>query len=150
MRGVQELRALQTVTWLEHVEADCIEQAACMLWPAGLRAHSTTLLCRSGSWTPVRADQRRLWACSGPWARTPTAPACRSSPGQVLAPTQRSGHAGAGRPADSDPGGAREDQPDGAGRAAHALPRGHVRLLLRPAGVLPAGAQAEAAAAHPQ
>ena len=60
-------------------------QAARMRQPAGPHAHSTTLLCRSAPRAPVGADQRRLWACSGPWARTPTAPACRSIPGHLLA-----------------------------------------------------------------
>ena len=55
---------------------------------------------------------------------------------------------GAGRSADGHAAGARAEQSHGAGRAAHALPGGHVRLLLQPPGVLPAGPQAQAAPAH--
>ena len=52
---MQELRSLQTVTWLEHVEADCIEQAACMLWPAGLRTPTAPPSCAGvAPWAPVR------------------------------------------------------------------------------------------------
>ena len=49
---MQELRSLQMVTWPEHVEADCIAQAACTPRSAGLRARSTTFLCRDFSWAP--------------------------------------------------------------------------------------------------